>query len=194
MSKFFTNFAADYVNMPKYGTKQMTMSEILKYTIPALLVMLTTWLILWKMLQEERAKRELELKRNAQKETLALRLRGYERMAMLLERTTPEALLRDLDVQDLNAQQISTLLLQKLRLEFDHNLSQQIYVSDATWEAISEAREQMILFLSTTARQFPAETNGVEVAKLMLTAYAQNGETPNQKAMKILKDEASTLF
>ena len=170
------------------------MAEILKYTIPALLVMLTTWLILWKMLQEERAERELELKRSAQKETLALRLRGYERLALLLERTTPEALLRDLDVQDLNAQQISTLLLQKLRIEFDHNLSQQIYVSDATWEAISEAREQMTLFLSTTARQFPAETNGVEVAKLMLTAYAQNGETPHQKAMKILKEEARTLF
>ena len=170
------------------------MAEILKYTVPALLVMLTTWLILWKMLQEERAKREQELRRATVKETLGLRLRGYERLTMLLERTTPEALLRDLDVQDLTAQQISTLLLQKLRIEFDHNLSQQIYVSDEAWDAINEAREQMVLFLSTMARQFPAETNGLEVAKLMLTAYAQNGETPHQKALKKLKEEARTLF
>ena len=103
-------------------------------------------------------------------------------------------MLRDLDVQDLTAQQICSLLLEKLRLEFDHNLSQQIYVSDEAWEAISTAREQMVLFLSTTARQFPAETNGLEVAKLMLTAYAQNGETPHQKAMKVLKNEVRTLF
>ena len=170
------------------------MAEILKYTLPALLVLLATWLVLWKMLQEDRAKREFELKRKSQKEITPIRLRGYERLALLLDRTTPEALLRDLDVQDLTAQQISSILLQKLRLEFDHNLSQQIYVSDEVWEAITEAREQMVLFLSTMSRQFPAETNGVEVAKLMLTAYAQNGETPHQKAMKKLKDEVRTLF
>lgn len=170
------------------------MVEILKYTLPALLVLLTAWLLLWKLLQEDREKRAFELKRQSQKEITPLRLRGYERLALLLERTTPEALLRDLDVQELNAQQISSLLMQKLRLEFDHNLSQQIYVSDQAWDAILNAREQMVLFLSTTARQFPAETNGLEVAKLMLTAYAQNGETPHQKALKVLKDEVRTLF
>ena len=170
------------------------MVEILKYTLPALLVLLTAWLLLWKLLQEDREKRAFELKRQSQKEITPLRLRGYERLALLLERTTPEALLRDLDVQELNAQQISSLLMQKLRLEFDHNLSQQIYVSDQAWDAILNAREQMVLFLSTTARQFPAETNGLEVAKLMLTAYAQNGETPHQKALKTLKDEVRTLF
>ena len=170
------------------------MMEVLKYTIPALLVLLATCLVLWKMLQEDREKRAFELKRKSQKEITPIRLRGYERLSLLLERTTPEALLRDLDVQSLTAQQISTLLMQKLRLEFDHNLSQQIYVSDEAWEAISNAREQMVLFLSTMARQFPPETNGLEVAKLMLTAYAENGETPHQKAMKILKDEVRDLF
>ena len=171
-----------------------TMAEILKYTIPALLVLLATCVVLWKMLQDDREKRAFELKRKSQKEITPLRLRGYERLALLLDRTTPEALLRDLDVQDLTSQQICSLLLEKLRLEFDHNLSQQIYVSDEAWEAISTAREQMVLFLSTTARQFPAETNGLEVAKLMLTAYAQTGETPHQKAMKVLKNEVRTLF
>ena len=168
--------------------------EVLKYTIPALLVLLATCLVLWKMLQDDREKRAFELKRKSQKEITPIRLRGYERLSLLLERTTPEALLRDLDVQNLTAQQISSLLMQKLRLEFDHNLSQQIYVSDEAWEAISNAREQMVLFLSTMARQFPPETNGLEVAKLMLTAYAENGETPHQKAMKILKDEVRDLF
>ena len=168
--------------------------DVLKYTIPALLVLLATCLVLWKMLQEDREKRAFELKRKSQKEITPIRLRGYERLSLLLERTTPETLLRDLDVQSLTAQQISSLLMQKLRLEFDHNLSQQIYVSDEAWEAISNAREQMVLFLSTMARQFPPETNGLEVAKLMLTAYAENGETPHQKAMKILKDEVRELF
>ena len=170
------------------------MSEILKYMLPALLVLAATWLALWKMWQEERERRNFELKKSTQKEITPIRLRGYERLALLLERTTPEAMLRDMDVQSLNAQQICTLLIQKVRMEYDHNLSQQIYVSDAVWDAIVEAREQMVLFLNTTARQFPAETNGLEVAQLMLTAYAQNGETPNQKALQKLKDEARALL
>jgi len=170
------------------------MSEIIKYLLPALLVLAATWLVLWKMWQEERERRNFELKKSTQKEITPIRLRGYERLAILLERTTPEMLLRDMDVQSLNAQQISTLLIQKVRMEYDHNLSQQIYVSDAVWDAVVEAREQMVLFLNTTARQFPAETNGLEVAQLMLTAYAQNGETPNQKALQKLKDEARQLL
>ena len=170
------------------------MSEVMKYILPALVVVLATWLVMWKLLREERLKREFELKKNTQKEITPIRLRGYERLALLLERTTPEAMLRDMDVQSLTAQQISTLLVQRVRQEYDHNLSQQIYVSDAVWDAIIEAREQMVLFLSTTARQFPPETNGLQVAELMLTAYAQNGETPNQKAMHLLKDEARTMY
>ena len=166
----------------------------MKYILPALVVVLATWLVMWKLLREERLKREFELKKNTQKEITPIRLRGYERLALLLERTTPEAMLRDMDVQNLTAQQISTLLVQRVRQEYDHNLSQQIYVSDAVWDAIIEAREQMVLFLSTTARQFPPETNGLKVAELMLTAYAQNGETPNQKAMRMLKDEARGMF
>ena len=174
--------------------ENVIMSEVMKYILPALVVVLATWLVLWKLLREERLKREFELKKNTQKEITPIRLRGYERLALLLERTTPEAMLRDMDVQNLTAQQISTLLVQRVRQEYDHNLSQQIYVSDAVWDAIIEAREQMVLFLSTTARQFPPETNGLKVAELMLTAYAQNGETPNQKAMHLLKDEARGMF
>lgn len=170
------------------------MKETIQYMLPALLVLLATWLVMWKLLREEHLKRDHELKRNTQKEITPIRLRGYERLALLLERTTPEAMLRDLDVQTLNAQQISTLLVQRVRQEYDHNLSQQIYVSDAAWDAIIEAREQMVMFLSTTARQFPADADGLQVAQLMLTAYAQNGETPNQKALQILKDEVRGLY
>lgn len=174
--------------------KTNEMAEVLKYTLPALVVVLATWLVLWKMMKQDQEKRDFELKKNTQKEITPVRLRGYERLALLLERTTPEQMLRDLDVQNLTAQQIATLLVQKVRMEHDHNLSQQIYVSDTVWDAIVEAREQMIAFLSTTARQFPAEANGLQVAQLMLTAYAQNGETPNEKALRILKEEARQLF
>ena len=120
------------------------MSEVMKYILPALVVVLATWLVLWKLLREERLKREFELKKNTQKEITPIRLRGYERLALLLERTTPEAMLRDMDVQNLTAQQISTLLVQRVRQEYDHNLSQQIYISNPVWNKISDAKDDII--------------------------------------------------
>ena len=53
--------------------------EILKYCFPALIVLLATWLVLFKMLREERDKREFELRKASHKEALPIRLRGYER-------------------------------------------------------------------------------------------------------------------
>ena len=85
--------------------------EILKYCLPALIVLLATWLVLFKMLREERDKREFELRKASHKEALPIRLRGYERLAILLERTTPEHMLRDMDIANLTVQQLQILLL-----------------------------------------------------------------------------------
>lgn len=134
------------------------------------------------------------IEQKCSKEMLPIRLRAYERLTLLLERTEPEHLMRDIDLSALTVQQLSTLLIQKIRQEYDHNLTQQIYVSEGAWERIVNAREQMILFVSTTCRQFPAETPAVEAAKRMLEAYHINGETPDQEALRKLKAEARELF
>lgn len=134
------------------------------------------------------------IEQKCSKEMLPIRLRAYERLTLLLERTEPEHLLRDIDLSSLTVQQLSTLLIQKIRQEYDHNLTQQIYVSEGAWERIVNAREQMILFVSTTCRQFPADTPAVEAAKRMLEAYNINGETPDQEALRKLKAEARELF
>lgn len=134
------------------------------------------------------------IEQKCSKEMLPIRLRAYERLTLLLERTEPEHLLRDIDLSSLTVQQLSTLLIQKIRQEYDHNLTQQIYVSEGAWERIVNARDQMILFVSTTCRQFPADTPAVEAAKRMLEAYNINGETPDQEALRKLKAEARELF
>lgn len=170
------------------------MIEVMKYTIPALLVMLTAWLVLHRLYREEDKKRRHELNQQRQRETLPRRLQAYERMALLLERTQPEHLLADMDLGGLTAQQLCSLLLQKVRMEFDHNLSQQIYLSETVWAQVMNAREQILLFIGTTSRQFPADAPATDAAKLLLEAYAINGETPHQSALRALKNEARTLM
>lgn len=168
--------------------------EILKYILPALIVLLATWLVLYKMLREEKEKREFELRKAATKEALPIRLRGYERLAILLERTTPEHMLRDMDIAHLTVQQLQILLMKTVRMEFDHNLSQQIYVSDSVWEAVILVEEEMISFIAAGAQNFAPDSPALPYAQQLITVYGTNGQTPNQLAQIKLREEARTLM
>lgn len=169
------------------------MVEVLKYCIPALIVLIATWIVMYKLFKNEQQKREWELKKAAQKEISPIRLRAYERLALMLERTQPEHLLMDLDVSQMSVMQLQQRLLQTIRLEFDHNLSQQIYVSEHVWEQIVTARGHMLAFVSAMAMQLPPESNSLDYAKMLLTAYNTNGDTANQIALHALKEEAARL-
>ncbi len=170
------------------------MIEVLKYCIPALIVLLATWIVMHKLFNNEQQKREWELKRASQKEISPIRLRAYERLALMLERTQPEHMLMDLEVSTMTVQQVQQRLLQTIRLEFDHNMSQQIYVSESVWEQIMVARGQMMAFVTAMAVQLPPESTSLDYAKVLLTAYSTNGETANEKALRALKEEAAKLI
>ena len=106
------------------------MIEILKYCLPALCVLLATWLVMHKFYKSETEKRLWELKRLSQKEISPLRMRAYERLALLLERTTPEHMLLDVNLTEMTILQLQQHMMRTIRMEYDHNLSQQVYVSD----------------------------------------------------------------
>ncbi len=168
--------------------------ELLKYIIPALIVLGATWLVLGKMLKEERQKREYELRRQDRTNTIPMRLRGYERLALLLERITPEHMLMNTDFSGMTMQDLQRQLLQTVRLETDHNLSQQIYVGDEVWQAVMLAKEETLNFINAVALQMPKESSAMQYAQTLLTAYANNGETPTQRALHLLKEEARKLI
>ncbi len=170
------------------------MWQILGYSIPALVVLLATWLVMHKLFRNEEQKRLWELKKDSQKEVTSVRLRAYERLTLLLERTTPEHLLAGLNLQEMSVLQVQQQLLRTIRLEFDHNLSQQIYVSDEVWDKIVHARDEMGAFVTAIASSLPAGSTALDYASALITAYATNGDTPSSVALSALKGEAQTLF
>mgnify|MGYP005607267251 CR=1 FL=1 len=170
------------------------MLEILKYCIPAICVLLATWLVMHKFYKSETEKRLWELKKLSQKEISPLRMRAYERLALLLERTMPEHMLIDLHLAEMTPLQLQAHLMQTIRQEYDHNLSQQIYVSDQVWQLIENAKQQTVAFVNSIAQQMPAQSNALDYAKTLITAYRSNGDTPNDLALQALKNEARSLL
>ncbi len=170
------------------------MTEVLKYILPALIVLIATWVVLHQLYKNEEKKRQWELKKTSQKEISSIRLRAYERLSLLLERTQPEHMLMDLDFAGMTIPELQAHLLRTIRLEFDHNLSQQVYVSDEVWARIIQARDEMAAFINAMAIQMPKGSSTMEYAKVLMTAYHTNGDTPHQLALDALKAEAKTML
>lgn len=158
------------------------------------------WLIQYSQFRNEEKKRQWELKRESQKSISPIRLRAYERLTLLLERTKPEHMIMEMQKAYPEAMttwtvgQMQQYLLQTLRAEFDHNQSQQVYVSDEVWDLIINARDQMGAFLIAITAQLPQGANAQTYVTALLTAYASNGTTPTEKALEELKNEAKELM
>lgn len=170
------------------------MEQVLTYSIPVLFLLLGMAAILAVRYKEAEKRRQWALRKESQKIISPMRMQAYERLALLLERTTPEHLLLGVAVHELTPAQLQQHLLQTIRAEFDHNLSMQVYVSDEVWEKVMLAKNEMLTFVNAVALQLPKDSTTLDYARTLLEAYDNNGETPNQIALEALKDEAKTLL
>lgn len=176
------------------------MTTFLYILLVVVIIFAGFWFIQFTNYRNEERKRQWELKRETKKAISPIRLRAYERLALLLERTKPEHMLMELRTKEPEALstwtvgQLQQYLLQTIRMEFDHNQSQQVYVSDEVWDMIINARDQMASFVISIVAQLPKDATAQVYATTLLTAYMSNGLTPTDKALEALKDEAKSLM
>lgn len=176
------------------------MSTALVIILAVAVVIFGFWIIQFSNFRNEEKKRQWELKRESQKTISPIRLRAYERLTLLLERTKPEHMIMELRQNQPDAfttwtiGQVQQYLLQTIRAEFDHNQSQQVYVSDEVWDMIINARDQMAAFVIAITGQLPPNATVQVYIQALMTAYSSNGTTPTDKALEYLKNEAKELM
>lgn len=125
---------------------------------------------------------------------LPLRLQAYERLVVLLERINPEHLTGRVLAPNMKVQDVRSLMIHSIKAEYDHNLSQQIYVSTAAWEAVSNAKEQMISLINSLAEKMDPEADGKILGKQLLQLSLKEKELPTRTALQVVNSEAKKLF
>jgi len=168
--------------------------NILMITIPALIVALTAYFTIKNMHEKELKKQVLELKFNSKQVINPIRLQAYERLALFLERMKPESLLLRNPAGNLNAGQYRTILLTSIRSEFEHNLSQQVYVSGALWEATKKAKEELAKIINLSVGKIGVEAQGTDLASQILDVYLQMNILPSDIALELLRQEIKELY
>lgn len=100
--------------------------------------------------------------------TRQLQLQAYERLVILADRIAIPNLISRNNQPGLNKTDMQVLLTQTIKQEFDHNLSQQIYVSAEAWDAVRNLKEQNMHLINQVASILPAEANGLDLNKKLL--------------------------
>lgn len=167
--------------------------EILKLILPAGIVFLTTYYLVKNFLDQERSKKSLDIKLANQTVLTPMRLQAYERMVLFLERINPNSMVMRTN-KAVSAPILQGELLKIVRSEFEHNLSQQIYMSNKAWETIVQAKEETIKIINVAASKVSPEANGMELAQTIITISSQLTELPAKTAIDFIKKEIGREF
>ena len=168
--------------------------EVLKYTLPALIVLIATVLIIKQMVKNDQSKRNYEIISKNQQIITPVRLQAYERLTLLLERLSPESLVMRVSKPNMTAKQLQAELLSTIRSEFDHNVSQQIYVTSQLWEIIKNSRAKLTQLINSAASKVKPNAPALALSKLILENLMVQDKSPTSLALEALKNEIKLLY
>ena len=168
--------------------------EILKYTIPAAIVFVGVYFILNSFMEAERRKMEMTFRTSNAKMITPVKLQAYERMILFLERISLSNLIMRIYNGKMNAKELQNALLAAIRSEYDHNVSQQLYISNKTWNLIKSTREENVKVINSCAEQLKADASGLELSQFLLELVGQMEKMPTDVAIEALKNEVNKAF
>ncbi len=171
-----------------------TFADILKITIPSLIVFLTAYFLLKSMIRNDQDKRRQELILQGNRTVLPIKLQAYERIVLFLERISLESMLVRVSTPEMTAAQLHSVLLATIRSEFEHNLSQQIYMSQQAWEVARNARSNMIKIINSEAEKLPPDSSGIISGRQLLEKIMELEKEPTRAAIDYIKAEAGRLM
>ena len=167
---------------------------LLLIAIPAIMVFLASYLSFKKIIEVEQNRRKQELMVNNQKVIIPIRLRAYERMILFLERISPDNLIVRVSRPEMRAKELEQTLIATIRTEFEHNLSQQLYVSPEAWDKVAGAKTNLISIINTAMDEISPDSPGIILSRKILVKLVEHEVNPVSPAIDYLKSEVNMLF
>ncbi len=169
-------------------------ADLIKVLLPAGLVLWAMYLTISSFLKKEISQKELDIKAESIKTLLPIRLQAYERMALFLERISPNNLLIRLSGRVATVAEFQQLMLIEIREEFSHNLSQQVYMSDEAWLTIKNAMNETVTLINLSAKDLAPEASALALSKQILEVVLAKNVIPSDDALRFIKQEMRDNF
>ncbi|TCK64789.1 hypothetical protein DFQ05_2526 [Winogradskyella wandonensis] len=160
--------------------------------LPALIVAGIAYNFFKNHIENENRRRRFVLQKELQKESLPLRLQAYERMALFMERISPSKLLIRVSPNSSNKESYEALLIATIEQEYEHNLTQQIYISDRCWNVINTAKNTTIQLIRKSSMQ--EKTDSANKLREVILNNLMDKQAPSATALAFIKNEVSELW
>ncbi|MFV0540505.1 MAG: hypothetical protein ACK5MZ_04625 [Aestuariibaculum sp.] len=166
--------------------------ELLAYTIPALITGAVAFYFFREHTKNEDGKRRFLLQKDLQSNALPLRLQAYERLTLFLERLKPSKLLIRVEPLSDNKEDYQSLLIHHIEQEFEHNMAQQIYVSEECWNIVKAAKNTTIQSIRKIGTPEHIKSAN-ELRESILTEFI-NKNTPSNTALSFITEEVKIIL
>jgi hypothetical protein len=183
-----------HIDPENMETALTLITELLKTAIPAGIIGWVALRIADRHLDSRNRQLVTDMRAKGRQETLTLRLQACERLLLFMERSEPSGLIMRLHRPGMGANLLRSEMLRSLRDEFDHNLTQQLYVSPATWARVREARDAVQQIVQTASDRMGDTSTGTDLANTVLAIVGKAGISPTAAAVEAIRDEAQGLM
>jgi len=168
--------------------------DILKFTIAGIGVVWVAFYLLKPYLDKQDQLQVLELKKSISNQTLPLRLQAYERMVLFSERVNPANMLIRLKAGDYTAAELHALVVNEIRNEYQHNITQQIYVSLRAWGVVKQLKNDTLSIVSNATKALPENASGMELSRVILAHLSQLENDPYEVAVGLIRKDLDNIL
>ncbi|WP_222984278.1 hypothetical protein [Flagellimonas meishanensis] len=165
--------------------------QLFAYLLPAVVTGAIAFYFFRLHTRNEDGRRRFLLHKDSQKDTLPVRLQAYERMALFLERISINSLVVRVAPKGKSKSDYENLLISQIETEFEHNLSQQIYMSDECWNIIKAAKNATIQIIRSAGM---SATDSPDKLREDILNQTMEKQSPSNTALAFVKREVSDLW
>ncbi len=171
-----------------------TFLEILKYILPSFVMFGALYFVMNRFLETEHRKQLMVLRKENNTITTPLRLQAYERLVLFLERISMDKLVIRVNKPGMSANLLKAELLRTIQQEFDHNLTQQLYISNTSWETVKKTKDESMKIVNLAASQMKPNAKATDLGQKIFEIMTKLEKSPSQITILILKKEIRQLF
>lgn len=133
-------------------------------------------------------------KKEKENPLLPLRLQAYERLTIFIERINPANLFIRLHQQGITIAELQAIVLNEIKSEYQHNITQQLYISTPTWDVVKKLKDDTIAMVNNGVKSLPADAPGVDLSRKVLQHMAGIENNPYDLTLDLIKKDIHQLF
>ncbi len=129
-----------------------------------------------------------------EKHLFPLKLQAYERIVLFMERIEPSSLVMRTKEGEMTSAQLHGALLNNIRQEYEHNVAQQIYISENAWNLVKQAKEETIRIVNIAANSMDKDSSGNDLTRDIFEKMMVLPKSPSQIALDYVKQEIKEII